>query len=235
MSRNGKIARLPGSIREQVNRRLENGENGRDVIAWLNANDEVKAVLARDFDGHEINDVNLCQWRQGGYRDWEMQQATLEETHRIVSEGLELDKVGEKTLADKLAVWLVGRYIVCTRKLMENENDPAAWNLLRELTHDVVALRRGDHGAEWLRLEQERLNLQRAKQESQREKLKEEVRKENPPSPVLSEEEVEARWCQIFGINRETHPMFQTPDEKPPPLTDVEHSADVFYSWKHGK
>lgn len=229
MSRNGKIARLPGPVREQVNRRLDNGEKGRDIIAWLNLNDEVKAVLTRDFDGHEINHVNLCQWRQGGYRDWEMQQATLDETHRVVSEGLELDKVGEKALADKLAVWLVGRYVLVTRKLIENENDPAAWKLLRELCHDVVALRRGDHGAEWLRLEQERLKLQHQKQQSDREKLKQEILKENPPPQVLSDEEKERRWKQIFGINPDSHSMYgrrnpfePTPDTAAPPAPPPE-------------
>jgi len=94
MSRHGKIARLPGPIREQVNVRLQNGENGQDIIAWLNSNDEATAVLAQHFGGQEINDTNLSQWRQGGYRDWEVMQASLDEANRIVSEGLELDKVG---------------------------------------------------------------------------------------------------------------------------------------------
>jgi hypothetical protein len=234
MSRNGKIARLPGSVREQINRRLENGDNGREIISWLNSNDEVKAVLARDFDGNEINDVNLCQWRKGGYRDWEMQQATLDETHRVVSEGLELNKVGQKELAEKLAVWLLGRYIVATRKLIENENDPAAWKLLREMCHDVVAFRRGDHGAEWLRIEREKLKLQQRKQKSQREKLKEEIRRENPPRPVLSDEEKEKQWNKIFGINPATqpicqnkkpfaaHPDFSDPPTPPPAITHLE-------------
>jgi hypothetical protein len=199
MSRNGKIARLPGTIREQINQRLQNGENGRDVIAWLNANDEVKVALASDFGGHEINDENLSAWRHGGYRDWEMQQAVVDETHRIMTEGLELEKIGEKALTDRLAVWLVGRYIVVTRKLMENEDDPAAWKLLRELCHDVVALRRGDHGAEWLRLERERLKLLRQKNARERKKAKMESG-EQEPLPAMSEEEQEQAWRQIFGM-----------------------------------
>jgi hypothetical protein len=36
MSRNGKIARLPQQIREQINRRLENGEEGKQIAEWLN-------------------------------------------------------------------------------------------------------------------------------------------------------------------------------------------------------
>ena len=37
MTRNGKIGRLPKAVREQVNRRLEKGEKGRTLVAWLNA------------------------------------------------------------------------------------------------------------------------------------------------------------------------------------------------------
>jgi hypothetical protein len=112
-----------------------------------------------------------------------------------------LEKVGEKVLADRLAVWLVGRYIVATRKLIENQDDPAAWKLLRELCHDVVALRRGDHGAEWLRLDRERLELRR-----KREDREEKAAATNPPAaadqpkPAMSEEEEEAAWRQIFGM-----------------------------------
>jgi len=39
----GKIGRLPKAIREQVNRRLEHGEQARPLIAWLNA---LPALLA---------------------------------------------------------------------------------------------------------------------------------------------------------------------------------------------
>jgi hypothetical protein len=34
MTRNGKIARLPQPIREQINRRLENGEEGIQIAKW---------------------------------------------------------------------------------------------------------------------------------------------------------------------------------------------------------
>jgi hypothetical protein len=203
MSRNGKIARLPGPIREQINLRLQNDQNGRDIIAWLNSNDEVKAVLAREFGGHEINDENLSQWKHGGYHDWEMMQAALAETQRIVSEGQALDKVGDKALADNLAAWLLGRYAVATRKLIENEGDPAAWKLLREVCHDLVALRRGDHFAEWLRIDREKLALQLRREEREERVATSEV--ESKPAaksaaPALSDEEKECKWRQIFGM-----------------------------------
>ena len=36
MSRNGKIARLPGQNREEINRRLHDGEDGKKILGWLN-------------------------------------------------------------------------------------------------------------------------------------------------------------------------------------------------------
>ena len=41
MTRKGKIARLPQPIREQINRRLENGEEGKQIAEWLNTLPEV--------------------------------------------------------------------------------------------------------------------------------------------------------------------------------------------------
>src|SRR5713101_951139 len=42
LSRNGKIARLPLAIRQELNRRLQNGEQGKKLVAWLNALPEVR-------------------------------------------------------------------------------------------------------------------------------------------------------------------------------------------------
>jgi hypothetical protein len=220
MSRIGKIARLPEQIREQVNRRLQDGAGGPAITTWLNSMEEVKTVLAQQFGGREITASNLSDWRLGGYRDWEAQQIALDEARRVMSEGRELAKIGDKALADHLAVWLTGRYVVATRKLMENGDDPAAWKMLRELCHDLVALRRGDHGAEWLRIERERLKLQRKKQHSDREELKQEILKETPPREVLSDEEKERRWNEIFGINPDPQPVYgmRQWDQAPDPV-----------------
>ena len=36
-TRNGKIARLPKTIRDDLGRRIENGEQGKELVEWLNA------------------------------------------------------------------------------------------------------------------------------------------------------------------------------------------------------
>jgi hypothetical protein len=44
MTRNGKIARLHLSIRQQLNLRLQNGELARNLLTWLNQRPEVQAI-----------------------------------------------------------------------------------------------------------------------------------------------------------------------------------------------
>ena len=68
MARIGKIARLPESIREEVGRRMENGEMGPELIPWLNSLPETKAILDKWFGGRPINPQNLSEWRRGAHR-----------------------------------------------------------------------------------------------------------------------------------------------------------------------
>jgi hypothetical protein len=69
-TRNGKIAHLPNEIREQLNLRLLEGETSRELAAWLNALPDVQSLLASQFNGSPISEVNLTHWRQGGYLQW---------------------------------------------------------------------------------------------------------------------------------------------------------------------
>jgi len=87
VSRKGKIARLPEPMREQLNRRIYDGQSGRAVLAWLNAQPEALAVLKSErFGGKPHNlafdDNNLAEWKRGGYQDWlrdEKRMATIRE------------------------------------------------------------------------------------------------------------------------------------------------------------
>ena len=74
MTRTGKIARLPRLLREQLNRRLDDGHYGPALLTWLNAQPEAQAILAEQFGARPLNKQNLSQWRQGGYRDWQQRQ-----------------------------------------------------------------------------------------------------------------------------------------------------------------
>ena len=85
---------------------------------------------------------------------------------QLVADTVELQPAGAPPLTDQMAIWLTARYLMEIRKLAEkNKGGETDMKVLREFCHDVVALRRGDHSAARLKIEQERLErLQRMRQ-----------------------------------------------------------------------
>ena len=116
-NRNGKIARLPRAVREELNRRLDNGESGRQLVAWLNAQPEVQAVVATVLGGSAIRDQNLSEWTQGGSWDWQARPEALELVQRLGEDTAELQADGRLPLTDTPALWLAARYAVATRQV----------------------------------------------------------------------------------------------------------------------
>src|SRR6266480_688704 len=159
ISRNGKIARLPRAVRERLNHHLRDGEEGKKLVAWLNGLPEVKAVVAAEFGGKSIREQNLSEWKKRGYRDWIAHQEALELAEKLAEDAIDLERENHAPLTDTLAVWLASRYAVATRRVVEAKGSES-WRILREMCADVVELRRGDHSAQRLELEQERVAMQ---------------------------------------------------------------------------
>ena len=84
MTRNGKIARLPREIRDELNQRLDDGAQGKDLVEWLNSLADVKEILSGEFGGEPISEQNLSRWKQGGFPDWQRQQERREAVSRLV-------------------------------------------------------------------------------------------------------------------------------------------------------
>jgi hypothetical protein len=162
VTRNGKIARLPKAVRDELNRRLSDGEPGKELVKWLNSVPEVEKVLALEFDGHPMREQNLSEWRKGGYRDWLAEQEARAMLSEMVAEGEALKTQFGQSVADKLAGWLIPHYMTAARAALTAEQNPKErWAVLRTVCNDLVALRRGDHYVERLRLEGERLEAVR--------------------------------------------------------------------------
>jgi len=160
MTRRGKIARLPLDIREKVNRRLEDGVEGKQIVEWLNSLPKVRALMASEFDGQPVNEPNLSHWKTGGYRDWLEHQEALEATRQFVSDAEELSEAADGELAEKLAICLAARIAVALRHLPSPEEDAKGHrDSLHRLCADVSRMRKGDHDAEWLRIKREKLAL----------------------------------------------------------------------------
>lgn len=160
VTRNGKIARLSRAVRQELNRRLQDGEQGKKLVAWLNALPEVQVVVVAEWDGKPLREQNLSEWKKGGYRDFLAQQDAMEVAERLGENAMEWDAEGRPPITDTLALWIAARYTVATRTVAQTEG-PEGWRLLRELCGDIIELRRGDHSAERLRMDRERLDLDR--------------------------------------------------------------------------
>jgi hypothetical protein len=112
MSRFGKIARLPLDIREQLNRRLQDGEIGKELVVWLNSVPEVQAVLKAEFGERPVNEPNLSDWRTGGYEDWLVHQETMQQVNQLVANAKELGGASQTPLSELLTTCLAARYVV---------------------------------------------------------------------------------------------------------------------------
>lgn len=159
MTRTGKIARLPRALRDELNRRLADGEPGIRLVAWLNGLEPVRQILAQEFGGREISVQNLSEWKQGGFRDWLTRQESLNCARELAGDAAELTSAAGGSLADHLAVVLSARYAALVSGWNGELNEAFRRELraLRSLCQDIVELRRGDHFAERLRLEAGRL------------------------------------------------------------------------------
>jgi len=172
MTRTGKIARLPREIREQLNRRLSDGEKGRKLVRWLNSLPSVQAVLKAEFAGRPINETNLTEWKLGGYRDWLNQQEAREFVTRLANEAEELNPATGPPLTDRMAGWLAAHLMVVVRRLSAADlDDTAKWKLLHEAAGDIAAFRKGDHTCQRLKLDREWLELDREQFDLDRERV----------------------------------------------------------------
>ena len=156
MLRKGKIARLPRPMRNELNRRLADNEDGGVLLNWLNAAPDVKDLLARDFAGEPISKQNLYEWRQGGFAEWQARQDLLEHIHDFAADAEELDDATNGRLLDGMATAVAVRYATTLARWDGTDNEAIRGQLriLRSFSQDIVALRRSQQGAVRLKIDQ---------------------------------------------------------------------------------
>jgi len=161
MTRNGKIARLPLAIREELNRRLQNGEKGRRLIAWLNEQPEVQAVLTAEFKGQPISAANLTSWKEGGYRTWEHDQSKLEGLALLAEQARVLHGVAPDNVAEQMSFFVTVNMALDMQRMEALPDGPDKARMQRELLGSLVLLRRGNFQGERLTVEREKLGFRR--------------------------------------------------------------------------
>jgi hypothetical protein len=171
MARIGKIARLPEAVRSQLNSRLQDNVEGKQIVQWLNSLPEVQKVLAKNFDGRPINEQNLTDWRQGGYEEWLARQDILAQAAELAASHRELQDVAPgHSFTDHLADVVAFRYaaILASQGLVLDEPSLRQLHALDHTCQAVVKLRRSDQNAARLQIETERWERAREQLDDER-------------------------------------------------------------------
>ena len=155
MTRNGKIARLPRPLRDELNQRLAHNEDGTTLLNWLNAAPGVKDRLARDFAGEPVSQQNLHEWRHGGFVEWQSRQDLFAAAADLTDANGEWDALAANDFTERLAAVVVVRYADALAG--GNGGGDEAFRLkLRDLRHfnqDLAVLRRYNQSAARLKME----------------------------------------------------------------------------------
>jgi len=163
---NGKIARLPRNLRDELNHRLDDGEPGGRILEWLNALPAVQTMLTAEFGGGQINAQNLSNWRKGGFQQWLKQQERRSLVRELTENAEELaTDAGGVELGNHLSAVLVAELAASARDALAAITDPAERCVrLLELLHTIVRVRRQDCLAGKLVIERERRARERKKE-----------------------------------------------------------------------
>ncbi len=147
MTRIGKIARLPHLVRNQLNRRLQEGEPGTTLVGWLNGQPAVQSTLQEQFGGRPVTEQNLSEWKQGGYQDWLRHEESRQLVATLAEQQGELDAATDGAeISDRFASVLSVEFVALTRKLLEEKEDTGKkWECMREVLRELSQLRRDDH------------------------------------------------------------------------------------------
>ena len=177
MARQGKIARLPHALREQVCRKMLDGQSAPVLLEWLNARPEAARVWAAHFDGEPASAQNLSAWRTGGYAEWLARQQKTEDLKTLGAFALELTRSGGN-IADGAAAILSGQILealeqsanlVVTGGSDDAEKDPAAG--LAKMACAITALRAGGIAKERLALDKRKVQQKDSAMRLDREKF----------------------------------------------------------------
>ncbi len=178
MSRVGKIARLSQYLRERLNRRIEDGEPGRQLLEWLNELSPVKETLEEHFNGRPITEQNLSEWKQRGFKDWQRNQETRALARDFLAEAEELEEeVGDIPLTDRMAETVTLALARLLREAMDGEKSPAQLRAVIEIARELARWRKQDHqmkrlGREEEIWEQEKADRHKAEMEAMKEDIK---------------------------------------------------------------
>jgi hypothetical protein len=151
MTRNGKIARLPHAVREELNQRIYDGASGKKLVAWLNALSAVEEMLRAEFAGKPLREQSLSEWKKRGYREW----LALRQVREI--RAMCGDTTPHWSLDQIAAVAGTDLLLVAKTRMAAASSGEERFQIVRQLGIDIDILRRTNQSADRLDLHHHQL------------------------------------------------------------------------------
>jgi hypothetical protein len=168
MTRNGKIARLSTVVREELNRRINNGEQGKSLVKWLNSLSEVQTITTAEFGGKPIREQNLSEWKKGGYRDWRARQERHEFIRQLEQEAEDLGAVMETEAINRhLSLVLTAELALAIRDVQQIADPKDRVRCLAQIVGGFARIRREESNASRAEIVREHWEEEVAKKEEQ--------------------------------------------------------------------
>jgi hypothetical protein len=221
----GKIARLPGDLREQLNQHLLDNQPNSKILPWLNELPAVKEILAAQFGGKPINDTNLTYWRQGGYQRWLRHKQTVNSLKDLGQFAADLTPTGVDRLTPAAVVLASAKIL----EFLESLNTTAAAqtdpNNLVKCAAAVAVLREKDQNEARIKIAQHRLRqrdalirLKKDKQQRDAVAIARRVLGDARAAAIEASswnnaEKIEALGIHLFGHLWEPRPIAEVPKQ----------------------
>lgn len=176
----GKIGRLPKCTRDELGRRIEDGEPGKEIVKWLNDLPDVQEILKDQFGGRAITEQNLTEWKQTGHREWERHRAACEKLRWLTERADDFENEADGLeISDRLGSILVAELASHAEQMLKDITDPKErWRLMREFLRELRHLRHEDHIGQRNQLQRERWEREVERQnEEDLERMKQEGKK----------------------------------------------------------
>jgi len=170
-SHKGKIGSLPAALREEVNRRLHDGQVGREICEWLNGLPEVLVILDERWAEQPITPQNLSEWKSGGYQIWLRNRQKGEHLRKLTDWAYTLtDQVSVEKLTGAAQAIMAGNLL----EVMETMDSEEAMGLIEALagvTLSVDRTQKNEIARSKLELTKEQIALRKQEVALSREKF----------------------------------------------------------------
>jgi hypothetical protein len=198
---------LPKHIRDDLGRRIEDAEPGKELVKWLNGLPRVQEILKDQFDGRSITEQNLSEWKQGGHQDWLRHQETRHFVQHLHEKAGDLKSYYEDDewftevdTSEDLAALLAAELAQVTEALLkETDNPQERMRWVLKALRELGALRRHNHRA--ARLQRDQLLWQREEEKQQKYSEGEPLRKAKHDvlAPIFAKLEANALAAAFGG------------------------------------